>query len=94
MCSASIIILSLIIPPPSHVPHPSLSTTSSQLYPYHLQDMLVQGLRVTPFAYYCGMTFDIMLSEKSYDALPNFTAADCKGFGEREGRREGGERGR
>ena len=49
-------------------------------------------MRVTPFAYYCGMMFDIMLSEKSYDALPNFTAADCKGFGEREGRREGGGR--
>ena len=48
-------------------------------------------MRVTPFAYYCGMMFDIMLSEKSYDALPNFTAADCKGFGEREGRREGRE---
>jgi len=47
------------------------------LYPYHLQDMLVQGLRVTPFAYYSGMMSDIMYSEKSYDALPNFTAADC-----------------
>ena len=38
-----------------------------------------------------------MVSEKSYDALPNFTAADCKGFGEREGwrkrRKEGGEEG-
>ena len=30
-----------------------------------------------------------MVSEKSYDALPNFTAADCKGFREREGRKEG-----
>ena len=37
-----------------------------------------------------------MVSEKSYDALPNFTAADCKGFREREGwrkrRKEGGGR--
>ena len=51
---------------------------SLQLYPYHLQDMLVQGLRVTPFGYYCNMMYDTMLSEKSYDSLPNFTAADCE----------------
>ena len=47
-----------------------------QLYPYHLQDMLVRGLRVTPFSYYSNMMFDIMSNEKSYDSLPNFTAAD------------------
>ena len=40
------------------------------------------------------MMFEIMVSEKSYDALPNFTAADCKGFREREGRKEEGEEGR
>ena len=40
------------------------------------------------------MMFEIMVSEKSYDALPNFTAADCKGFREREGRREGRKEGR
>ncbi len=49
-----------------------------QLYPYHLQDVLIEGLRLTPFIYYCGMIGDIMQSERSYDALPNFTAADCK----------------
>ena len=40
--------------------------------------MLIQGLRVTPFTYYSNMMFDTMLGEKSYDALPNFTAADCE----------------
>ena len=38
--------------------------------------MLVRGLRVTPFSYYSNMMFDIMSNEKSYDSLPNFTAAD------------------
>ncbi|KAK2179555.1 hypothetical protein NP493_483g01023 [Ridgeia piscesae] len=47
------------------------------LYPYHLSDVLVKGLRVTPFSYYISVTSDIMVQEKSYDALPNFTAADC-----------------
>ena len=50
-----------------------------QLYPYHLQDILVQGLRMTPFNYYCSMMHSMVHLEKSYDALPNFTAADCKG---------------
>ena len=40
--------------------------------------MLVRGLRVTPFSYYSNMMFDIMSNEKSYDSLPNFTAADGK----------------
>ncbi|XP_072169876.1 protein FAM91A1-like [Diadema setosum] len=47
------------------------------LYPYHLSDITVKGLRITPFAYYLSMMHDIMSSEKSYDSLPNFTAADC-----------------
>ncbi|XP_003968984.1 protein FAM91A1 isoform X1 [Takifugu rubripes] len=47
------------------------------LYPYHLSDIMVKGLRVTPFSYYVGIMEDIMNSEKSYDSLPNFTAADC-----------------
>ena len=38
--------------------------------------MLVRGLRVTPFSYYSNVMFDIMSNEKSYDSLPNFTAAD------------------
>lgn len=48
------------------------------LYPYHLSDIVVKGLRVTPFVYYINMMSDIMSQEKSYDSLPNFTAADCK----------------
>uniref|UniRef100_A0A8C7E6N2 Family with sequence similarity 91 member A1 n=1 Tax=Naja naja TaxID=35670 RepID=A0A8C7E6N2_NAJNA len=47
------------------------------LYPYHLSDIMVKGLRITPFSYYTGIIEDIMNSEKSYDSLPNFTAADC-----------------
>lgn len=47
------------------------------LYPYHLSDIMVKGLRITPFSYYTGIMEDIMNSEKSYDSLPNFTAADC-----------------
>lgn len=47
------------------------------LYPYHLSDITVKGLRITPFSYYLNMMHDIMSSEKSYDSLPNFTAADC-----------------
>uniref|UniRef100_A0A673KLK4 Protein FAM91A1-like n=1 Tax=Sinocyclocheilus rhinocerous TaxID=307959 RepID=A0A673KLK4_9TELE len=50
------------------------------LYPYHLSDIMVKGLRVTPFSYYISIMEDIMNSEKSYDSLPNFTAADCKLF--------------
>lgn len=48
------------------------------LYPYHLSDVIVKGLRITPFMYYINMMQDIMVQEKSYDSLPNFTAADCK----------------
>ncbi|KAM8966622.1 protein FAM91A1 [Pelodytes ibericus] len=47
------------------------------LYPFHLSDIMVKGLRITPFSYYIGIMEDIMNSEKSYDSLPNFTAADC-----------------
>ncbi|TNN85675.1 Protein FAM91A1 [Liparis tanakae] len=47
------------------------------LYPYHLSDIMVKGLRITPFSFYIGIMEDIMNSEKSYDSLPNFTAADC-----------------
>lgn len=39
--------------------------------------MLVRGLKISPFAYYREMMFDLMMKEKSYDSLPNFTATDC-----------------
>lgn len=54
------------------------SRQSLMLYPYHLSDVIVGGLRVTPFSYYIDMMEAIMLQERSYDTLPNFTAADCK----------------
>lgn len=47
------------------------------LYPYHLSDFIVTGMRITPFQYYTSIMQDLMEQEKSYDALPNFTAADC-----------------
>ncbi|KAL4235865.1 hypothetical protein ACF0H5_004253 [Mactra antiquata] len=47
------------------------------LYPYHLSDIVVKGLRVSPFIYYTNIMSDIMTQERSYDSLPNFTAADC-----------------
>lgn len=47
------------------------------LYPYHLSDLFVRGLRITPFNYYLDMMADLMQSERSYDTLPNFTAFDC-----------------
>jgi hypothetical protein len=39
---------------------------------------MVQGLRVTPFQYYLVILENIMEAERSYDSLPNFTAADCE----------------
>ncbi|KFM81468.1 Protein FAM91A1, partial [Stegodyphus mimosarum] len=47
------------------------------LYPYHLSDFIVTRMRVTPFQYYISIMQDLMEQEKSYDSLPNFTAADC-----------------
>ena len=43
------------------------------LYPYHL----AADLRVSPFEYYQEMMFEHMRAERSYDTIPNFTAADC-----------------
>ncbi|XP_046858487.1 protein FAM91A1-like [Xenia sp. Carnegie-2017] len=55
----------------------SYSREHLMLYPYHLADVIVKGLRLTPFGYYIEMMKDVMSKEKSYDSLPNFTAADC-----------------
>lgn len=54
------------------------SQTHLMLYPYHLADVMVKGLRVTPFQYYLNVMGSIMEQERSYDSLPNFTAADCE----------------
>src|SRR3569623_1963747 len=36
------------------------SRSRLMLYPYHLADIIVRGLRVTPFNYYINMMADIM----------------------------------
>lgn len=47
------------------------------LFPYHLSDFIITGMRITPFQYYLSTMTQIIEQEKSYDTLPNFTAADC-----------------
>ncbi|XP_034480322.1 protein FAM91A1 [Drosophila innubila] len=47
------------------------------VFPYHLADIVTKGLRVTPFNYYLDVLSQLLRSDKSYDTLPNFTAADC-----------------
>ena len=49
------------------------------LYPYHLaHELSAHGAtRVSPFEYYVEMIMDRMRSERSYDTIPSFTAADC-----------------
>lgn len=58
----------------------SYSRQNLMLYPYHLSEYMIRGLRITPYSYYHNMMKDIMSQERSYDSLPNFTAADCKIF--------------
>ena len=53
------------------------SRRNLMLFPYHLSDVVVKGLRITPFQYYIMVLEVIMGQEKSYDSLPNFTAVDC-----------------
>jgi len=47
------------------------------LYPYHVSDILIRGLRISPYVYYLSMIHELLAKEKSYDSLPNFTARDC-----------------
>lgn len=54
------------------------SKSSLCLFPYHLADIVTKGLRVTPFNYYIDVLCLLLKNDKSYDTLPNFTAADCK----------------
>lgn len=54
------------------------SKKSLMLFPYHLSDVIIKGLFTTPFDYYVSILESLMNQEKSYDSLPNFTAADCK----------------
>lgn len=50
--------------------------TGFMLYPYHLAGDLSRHFRLTPFQYYLEMMREVMTSERSYDNIPNFTAAD------------------
>eukprot|EP01080_Neovahlkampfia_damariscottae_P011087 gene11087-3793_t len=47
-----------------------------KFFPYHFSEDIINDLKILPFQYYSEMMFDIMKNEKSYDILPNFTAAD------------------
>jgi len=53
------------------------SRENLMLYPYHLSDVIVKGLRITPFQFYISLIIHVMESDKSYDSIPNFTAVDC-----------------
>ncbi|CAJ0954940.1 unnamed protein product, partial [Mesorhabditis belari] len=53
------------------------SESHVMLFPYHLSDIVVKELRLTPFQYYINIFCEMIVSEKSYDSLPNFTAADA-----------------
>ena len=47
------------------------------MYPHQLADVTVGYFKVTPYEYYCDMLVEVIRSERAYDALPNWTAADC-----------------
>lgn len=46
------------------------------LFPYHLSDVIMQGLHLSPFAYYRELLLEVMRKDQSYDCIQNFTAAD------------------
>lgn len=46
------------------------------MFPYHLSDVVTKGLRITPFNFYVEVLAHLLKLDKSYDTLPNFTAAD------------------
>lgn len=52
------------------------SVVAFSLFPYHLADVITKGLRVTAFNYYIEVISHLLKGDKSYDTLPNFTAAD------------------
>jgi len=47
-----------------------------QMFPYQFSDVVINELGILPFNFYTEMVYSIMKNEKSYDILPNFTAAD------------------
>ena len=61
----------------------TLSRERGLLFPYHLVGDLaanaqrMKDVQTCPFDYYVEMIVDRMRSERSYDTIPSFTAADC-----------------
>uniref|UniRef100_A0AC35TQK2 BTB domain-containing protein n=1 Tax=Rhabditophanes sp. KR3021 TaxID=114890 RepID=A0AC35TQK2_9BILA len=53
----------------------NFSQKKLMIYPYHLQNIYVRKGK-SPFLYYFQILTEMMSTEKSYDSLPNFTAAD------------------
>ena len=52
------------------------SSDHFMLYPYHLGDMMAVEMRTPPFLYYTEILARMITNERSYDSLPNFSAAD------------------
>ncbi|KDD75122.1 hypothetical protein H632_c859p1, partial [Helicosporidium sp. ATCC 50920] len=50
---------------------------SLRLFPYHLSEYVCRVQRLTPFDYYAEMLTELMVSDRAYDSLPNFVAADA-----------------
>ena len=47
------------------------------VFPYHLISQFSKFTPVTPFSYYTEMLLRVMQSDKSYQSIPNFSAADA-----------------
>lgn len=45
------------------------------MYPYHLASYINRTMRVTPLRYYTDMLTAMLVAEKAYHALPNFTVS-------------------
>ena len=43
------------------------------MYPYHLAHYVNRVMRITPFRYYIDMLVSMLVAEKPYHSLPNFT---------------------
>lgn len=43
------------------------------MYPYHLAHYINRVMRITPFHYYIDMLVSMLVAEKAYHQLPNFT---------------------
>lgn len=47
------------------------------VFPYHLINQFSKLIQMTPFTYYSEMLLRVMQSDKSYQSIPNFSAADA-----------------